>query len=211
MKNGLKIIAFCFLILVTTSCKKNENAYVHGQAIENDTGNPVSGISVTLVHRYKDENGAVQGEEIAITSTDANGKYRIDYHHKMFEDYFIFWRNEYKEYLPIAGDEYLYHSKTAKTIALTPVGYVKIRLKKNGFSNSYATVSPNSPDKNNLPVVKKSVPFDTLFPQTFRMSSGHQTYIIWYLFPNGNSDYISNTDLFTVGRGDTVIRTIQFD
>lgn len=202
---------FLLAILFATSCNKHKGAYIRGQVIANDTGNPIPGIDISLIHGYKDKNGAHLTEILATTTSDKDGKYKISYHRKLFNDYDLEWRCEKKDYLPVFDSYLVQHKKLAHTISLIPVGYIRVRLKKNSTSSSWVSFYPNSPDPYNVPAIQKTVPFDTTYQIVARSYSTVETYIVWYYHSSLNSDYETRTDRFIINRGDTITRTLEFD
>ncbi|MES2132613.1 MAG: hypothetical protein V4506_09690 [Bacteroidota bacterium] len=201
--NYITILVISFAV----SCSKNENAYVKGQAIENDTGKPIPGVIVSLVEGYKDSNGGHQTRIIGTSISDQNGFYQINYHRKLFTMYYMFWRPNQSNYLPIYDERMVEHKKSAITIGLIPVAYIKIRLKKNSSSNNYVTISPTSPEDYSLPIIQLNSPFDTILQPVCRVYAGYESMMRWTLWPKDSSV----VDKFILQRGDTLNYTISFN
>jgi len=210
-KSHILIGVLCLITILVLSCSKEESAFIKGQVLDNTDGKPIAGIRLFLIHEFKNKNEVVEQIIVDSTKSDAMGFYRLQYHKQMFENYYLSWKNDLPNFLPVAGGIHAPHKRFASTVFLTPVGFLRIRLKKNGNTPSFIKVFPQSATPGNIPVIMRNVPFDTTFQTIFTTSSGVNNHIIFDFYAHSTANPERKNETFNINKGDTVLHTIEFE
>jgi hypothetical protein len=124
------IIASCFV-----SCKKDHDATLSGEVIDQTTRNPISDVKVFLVGSTTSLGGNPGYTELQNVTTGSDGKYTISYKGTMYDHYYVVAKpsEPYKYYTNPSTNDLLpvsfTNGTTTKDIELLHCGYIKINLR----------------------------------------------------------------------------------
>lgn len=157
-----------------------------------------------MIQGYRDAANNPQKKIVQTTYTDADGQYMLRYRRALGTEYWVKATHNLPEYYDNTGFyEQLDGRKKAKTIALYPKAYLRIRIKKTGYTDDYVYFGE---------AIKKDFnkPYDTILPKVETVRAGTNP-IYYYIVPDPYSGAVEYWDKFNAIRGDTVTYLIQFE
>ena len=204
----MRHIAFIFIVLALTNCKKYGHGTVTGTVYETGSNNPVPNATVSIedsnsgLHPFSSSNANNKKGIIATTTSDSEGKYVLYFHKKIGHHYYI--RCE-KENFDVFTAFEISQKKIDHDIYLDPFAYLKLHVIKTSTNSNYIYVTINK-NQSEYPY-SSPLSFDTILPKIYKIKGNNSSEITWDIY---NSNYVS-TDNGSVyaNKGDTIIFTIN--
>ncbi len=211
-----KIIFILFILF--QSCQKVGNGYIKGTVYETGTDVPMKNAMIRVSRTWHAGNPLVVG----YTTTDENGKYKIDYLHKQGYSFFINAMN----WVDGSEDERIINKKTAKNFSFTPPAFLKLYANKTSSSDNYLMIKGYVILNDTYYSPKTASPYNVLihakYGQTiysnwpadspcFYMKSNTNYSISWQVYDMLGPTTTKGQAQFNANRGDTVSYTINFN
>ncbi len=215
-------ILICVLIsFIFASCKKNrepEPVTFSGTILNNVTGLPVEGVSVTIKLQQASNNNVFNAgfSTIANTTSDANGNYSVTFTPENPITYRIIVDKQYyfSEETELSDDLVPAGSTTDTDFGIDPLGWFKINIKNvapndvddNIIYQNTSEASGCSSCCNNSAISLDGMTIDTFF---ICQRAAYPTITFnWFVTKNGNIAPFSNS--VSAIHGDTVVYNLNY-
>lgn len=206
------------IVCFSASCNKNERELkFYGSVFDSNQNKPMEGARIVL--SGKNVEGGVYSphfQEIASTTSDANGKFELTFEKKRTDSYKIYiFKNNYFSFEDIIPGSY-FEAETSyeQNVILHPIGFITLNI-KNQFPNSendkiifsFTNSVENCFDCcKNIEFEGLGTTFDTTFTCKFR---GNKYAKIFYNVTKNNSTFVYVDSIFVEPFG-TVTYNINY-